>query len=148
MTKRIVLAALALILGLVAAAPAAAGRATVDRLTNIETVLAVAMPDDFPVASLMRAECAWVHRVELPNGSARETMVCELSDERVMIPEFQGSPPARAFRNSGGPCVWFSDYWFAKEGSDVLASSFRYVVTPSGHVTAHSWYPAEPLDCS
>jgi hypothetical protein len=137
----------AVILCVAAASPAIAGGASVDRIENIETVLAVALPDDFPMGSLMRADCAWVQRVELPDGSARETQVCDLTNEPVMIPEFQGMPPERAFHNSGGPCQWHSDYWFAKEGSDVLASSFRYVVTPSGKVIAHSWYPAEPLVC-
>lgn len=135
------------ILCVAAVSPVAAGGASVDRMENIETVLVVAFPENFPIASIMRADCAWVARVELPDGSSKETMVCDLSDEPVMILEFQGSSPERAFHNSGGPCEWFSDYWFAKDGSDVLASSYRYVVTPSGRVTAHSWYPAEPLVC-
>jgi hypothetical protein len=125
----------------------AAAEASVDRIEAVDTVLAVAFPDDFPIASLMRAECAWVQRVELPDGSATESMVCDLSDEPVMIPEFQGTPPTRAFHHSGGACVWLSDYWFAKDGTDVFASSFEYVVTPSGKVHARSSYPAEPLAC-
>jgi hypothetical protein len=125
----------------------AAAEASVDRIESVDTVLAVALPDDFPIASLMRAECAWVQRVELPDGSASESMVCELTDEPVMIPEFQGVPPTTGFRHSGGACEWVSDYWFAKEGIDVFASSYAYVVTPSGKVHARSWYSAEPLVC-
>ena len=64
-----------------------------------------------------------------------------------MIPEFQGAERSRAFINEAGPCVWFSDYWFSVAGQDVQAESFRYTVTPSGHVRARSDYPAEPLDC-
>jgi hypothetical protein len=138
---------MAIILCLLVASPVVARRGSVDRIEDIETVLVVALPDDFPIASIMRADCAWVQRVELPDGSSSETMVCELSDEPVMVPEFQGSPPSRAFHNSGGPCEWFSDYWFAKEGTDVLAARYQYVVTPSGKVHARSWYPAEPLTC-
>lgn len=140
-------ALMAIILCLLVASPVVARRGSVDRIEDIETVLVVALPDDFPIASIMRADCAWVQRVELPDGSSSETMVCELSDEPVMVPEFQGSPPSRAFHNSGGPCEWFSDYWFAKEGTDVLAARYQYVVTPSGKVHARSWYPAEPLTC-
>ena len=70
------------------AAPVAAGGATVERLTNIQTVLAVAMPDDFPVASLMRAECERLIRIERPDGSSTEILDCQLSDEPVMTPEF------------------------------------------------------------
>ncbi len=131
----------------VASVVPAAADASVDRIRNVDTVLAVAFPDDFPTASLMRAECAWVQRVELPDGSSTENLSCDLSDEPVMVPEFQGSPPTRAFRHSGGPCEWLSEYWFAKNGTDVFASSFSYVVTPSGKVHARSTYPAEPLVC-
>ena len=53
-----------------------------------------------------------------------------------MIPEFQGSPPATAFINGGGPCLWISDYWFAKDESIVMAESFSYVVTPRGGSTS------------
>ncbi len=137
---------LAFAFGVMSVVPAAAG-ASVDRIENVDTVLAVASPDDFPIGSLMRAECAWVQRTERPDGSATELMVCDLSDEPVMIPEFQGSPPERVFRNSGGECDWFSDYWFAKDGTDVVAERYSYVVTPSGKVVARSWYPAEPLVC-
>ena len=72
-------------------------------------------------------------------------MHCSLSSEPVMIPAFQGSTPARAFKLGGGPCVWTSDYWFAKTGSIVLAASFSYTVTPSGRVNVKAEYPAEPL---
>jgi hypothetical protein len=127
--------------------PVAAGGAKVERLENIETVLAVAMPADFPVASLMRATCASLVRVELPDGSATEIMDCQLSADPVMIPAFQGVPPTQAFVNTGPACLWFSDYWFYKAGIPVLASSFQYTVTPSGHVHARSEYPANPLSC-
>ena len=129
------------------AAPVAAGGATVERLTNIQTVLAVAMPDDVPVASLMRAECERLIRIERPDGSSTEILDCQLSDEPVMTPEFQGAAPSRAFTNQAGPCVWLSDYWFAVAGIDVGAESVRYTVTPSGHVHARSEYPADPLEC-
>jgi hypothetical protein len=130
------------------ASPVAAGGGSVEIIRDFDTVLAVARPVDFPVASLMRARCAFVVRVERPDGSARETQVCELSDEPVMIPQFQGAPPTRAFIDEAGACVWHSDYWAYRDGSDVLASSVRIVVTPSGQVMATSTYPAEPLVCS
>jgi hypothetical protein len=129
------------------ASPVAATGGSVKRLSNVESVLAVALPADFPVASLMRANCSSLIRIERPDGSALEIQDCLLSDEPVMIPAFQGAPPSRAFVNEGGPCVWSSDYWFTVAGTDVAARSFRYTVTPSGHVHIRSEYPAEPLAC-
>ena len=129
------------------ASPVAANGANVDRLTNIPTVLAVRMEADFPLASLMRATCTSLIRVERPDGSSIEIQDCQLSDEPVMIPAFQGVPPSQAFILEDGPCAWHSDYWFAVAGLDVLAQSVRLTVTPSGHVHAMSEYPAVPLAC-
>ena len=125
----------------------AANPASVDRVHDIETVLAVRFDDDFPLASLMRATCDWAQFVQRPDGSGVETLHCQLSSEPVMIPEFQGSPPARAFTHGSGPCLWTSDYWFAKNESIVLAASVSYVVTPSGRVNIRAEYPADPLVC-
>jgi hypothetical protein len=132
--------------GLLARPAAAAGAAT-DRVADVDSVVAVAFPEDYPVASIMRMECAFVHRVQTPDGSARETQSCRLSDEPVMIPEFQGSPPDTALTYRGGACEWASDYWYAKTESTVYAESYRVVLTPSGMVHVTSAYPAEPLDC-
>ena len=52
----------------VASVVPAAAEASVDRIENVDSVLAVAIPEDFPVGSLMRTECAWVQRMELPDG--------------------------------------------------------------------------------
>jgi hypothetical protein len=135
------------VLASVAATPVVAAEAKVDRIGNFETVLAVAMPDNFPVASLMRADCSTLIRVERPDGSATEIMDCQLGSNPVMIPEFQRVPPSKAFVHVGPACQWFSDYWFNTAGIDVLAQSVRYTVTPSGRVHARSEYPAEPLIC-
>lgn len=137
-----------LLVGAVVTAPVAAGRATTDRISDISTVLAVSFGENFPLASLMRANCAFVHRVERPDGSARESMTCDLSDEPVMIPAFQGTPPDRAVVYGGGACTWTSDYWWNKADRPVYADSFRVVVTPAGKVHATSTYPAEPLSCN
>ena len=147
MWKRLSMIALLGVLASAAATPVVAGGAKVDRLVNFETVLAVVMPDDFPMASLMRADCPRLIRVERPDGSATETIDYRLNSNPVMIPEFQGSPPSRAFVLVVPACVWFSDYWFYTAGIDVLAESVRYTVTPSGRVHARSEYPAEPLNC-
>lgn len=138
-----------IIAGLAALVPATAvaGSATVDRLENFGTVLATAMPADFPVASLMRADCSSLLRIERPDGSASEVMDCQLSQEPVMIPAFQGTPPSRAFVLEGGACMWISDYFANTTGEIVLASTFRYTVTPSGHVHARAEFPAAPISC-
>lgn len=143
---------LALMIGVVALgtallAPTVAGKASTDRIEDFDTVLAVSFDENFPLASLMRADCAFVQRVERPDGSARETMSCELSSEPVMIPAFQGVPPDEAVIYGGGPCIWFSDYWWNKAGLEVYAESFRVVVTPAGKVHTTTTYPAQPLDC-
>ena len=135
------------LLGVLDVRPAAAEDADTDRVENVETVVAVAMPENFPVGSVMRANCAFVVRVQFPDGSARETQSCTLSDEPVMIPENQGVPPDTAFHHSTGPCEWVSDYWYATNETIVYADSSRIVVMPSGVVHATSTYPAEPLAC-
>ena len=147
MRKRV---AMSIVLGVVAmsvAGPVAAGSANIDRLSNIDSVLAVRMDADFPIASLMRADCSSLIRVERPDGSATEILDCHLTNRPVMIPEFQGVAPSQAFVLKGGPCQWHSEYWFNTAGLDVLAASFQYTVTPSGHVHAISEYPAVPLTC-
>ena len=147
-SRRIAAIALALSSMLVAVAPVAAARpAAVDRVGGIETVLAVRSDDDFPIASLMRATCDSSQFLTRPGGAGGETMHCSLSAEPVMIPEFQGAPPARAFTLRGGACIWTSDYWFAKNGSIVMAERFSYTVTPSGRVNVKAEYPADPLVC-
>jgi hypothetical protein len=138
---------MALVLATAAALPAAAVTATVERVDDVSTVVAVAFPDDFPVGSLSRADCAFVQRVTLPDGSAEETQVCELSDVPVMIPEFQGTAPDRALVHHGGPCEWLSDFQFVRYGLDEYADGYLLVVTPAGRVTVTSTYPAAPLDC-
>ena len=147
MRKRIAMIVLTGLVAMSVAGPVAAGSAKIDRLSNTETVLAVRIEADFPLASLMRADCSSLIRVERPDGSATEIQDCQLSDRPVMIPDFQGVAPRQAFVQDGGPCEWHSDYWFYKAGLDVLAASVRYTVTPSGHVHAISEYPAEPLVC-
>jgi len=147
MSKRPLIVTVALLWGLITAAPVSADQASVDRVESFDTVLAVASSDSFPLGSLMRAECSFLVRVERPDGSARETQVCTLSDEPVMVPEFQGAPPDQAFRLDGGPCTWTSDYWWNVADSPVYADSFSYVVTPAGAVRATSTYPAVPLAC-
>ena len=127
--------------------PVAANSAKVERLANIHTVVAVRMDAEFPLASLMRATCTSLIRIERPDGSSIEIQDCQLSDEPVMIPAFQGVPPSQAFILEDGPCVWASDFWFATAGLDVLAERVRLTVTPSGHVHARSEYPAAPLAC-
>jgi hypothetical protein len=131
----------------VSASPVAARSGGVERLADLETVLAVRMEADFPIASLMRATCTSLVRVERPDGSSTEIQDCQLSNEPVMIPAFQGVPPTQAFILEDGPCVWHSDYWFAVAGLDVMAEHIRLTVTPSGHVHATSEYPAVPLAC-
>ncbi len=129
---------------------AAAADSHVDVIEDFPTVVAVVDPattPDFPVASLSRADCDVLVRVEAADGSAEEWMSCTLSDEPVMVPEFQGVAPESAIVDAGGECVWTSDYWYTKDESEIKASAFEMTVTPSGRVFSWSSYPAEPLDC-
>lgn len=147
MTKRFVALALASGLLIGAAAPVSAGGAWVDRIEDVDTVLAVRFEEDFPLASLMRATCEWTQFVQHPDGSGVESLRCQLSDEPVMIPAFQGEPPRTAFVHGVDPCLWTSDYWLYRDESIVMAAAVHTVVTPSGHVTITAYYPAEPLVC-
>ena len=147
MRKRVAMIAGLGLLATISTSPVLARGAVVERIGPFETVLAVRMDDDFPIASLMRANCSSLIRIERPDGSSIEIQNCQLSDSPVMIPEFQGVAPARAFVHASGPCAWHSDYWFYAAGVDVLAESVDYTVTPSGHVHARSEYPAVPLIC-
>jgi hypothetical protein len=137
----------ALLAALVVGSPVAAGGGSTQRIEDFGSVLAVRFDADFPLGSLMRLDCDWLVRVEHRDGSAIETMRCTLSDDPVMIPEFQGSPPDSAFLHGGGACLWTSEYWWSVIGAPVYAASFSYVVTPSGEVRATSTYPADPLTC-
>jgi hypothetical protein len=121
--------------------------AEVDVIEDVETVVAVAMPDDFPVGSVMRADCTVVMRVQFPSGSAHEMQSCTLKDEPVMVPENQGTPPDAVFNHSVGPCEWASDYWHAKDETTVYADSAHLVVAPTGEVHAWATYGVDPLDC-
>ena len=147
MKQRVVPAALVLGLLIASAGPVSAAGAWVDRIHNVGTVLAVKMDADFPLASLMRADCATVTFVQEPDGSGVESLSCQLSAAPVMIPTFQGQTPDTAFTLSGGACTWTSDYWFARAETIVMASSFHYSVTPTGHVHVTAYYPPTPLAC-
>ena len=122
----------------------------IDVIEDVPTVVAVVDPattPDFPVASLSRADCDVVVRVEAEDGSSQEWMSCTLSDEPVMLPENQGTAPAIPIVDAGGECIWTSDYWYTEDGSEVKAEAFQLTVLPSGQVFAWSSYPAEPLSC-
>lgn len=148
MRNRVAQAALAAALVLLSAGPAAAGNgAWVDHIDNVDTVVIVRLEEDFPLGSIMRATCDSVRFVQRPDGSGVETLRCRLTDDPVMIPEFQGQAPDTAFTHRSGACEWASDYWFAKDGSLVLASSFHYAISASGLVHGTAYYPAEPLTC-
>lgn len=148
MTRRIASLLGFLLLSLAAVAPATAGGGSVQRLEGLSTVVAVAFPDDFPVASLMRADCAWLQRVERADGSAVETMSCRLvTAPPLMFPENQGVPPKSAFIDAGGACTWTSDYWWTVADVPVYADSYRIVITPAGVVHVRAKYPATPLTC-
>ena len=138
---------LLVVLALAAAAwaPIAQARTTVDRIDGpFETVVPVALADNPAGVELMFAECDFVQRVELPDGSAIETQTCHLTEPFV---EFPGTPPDVAFNNTAGECIWFSDYFLQSTGEDVLAETVRLTVTPSGQVNVKTTYPSERLGC-
>lgn len=134
---------LALVVGL--SASTAVARANVDRIEGpFVTVVPVALADNPAGVELMFAECDFIQRVEKPDGSAVESQHCQLTEPFF---DFPGTPPERAFTNTAGSCIWFSDYSLLTTGEDVLAESVRLTVTPSGRVNVTTRYPAEPLEC-
>lgn len=150
--KRLAILVAVGLLAMVAALPAGAGGATKETIRDFETVVAVAYADnDFGVL-LMFADCAFLHRVEFPDGSAKETQSCQVTGPfDVFGDEFAGELPTKAFVDGGGECIWFSDYWINADPSvEIFATRYKSVVTPSGQVRATSHYAADPLtpeDC-
>ena len=148
----LVLVATMLAVGVV---PASAGGASVDRLEGpFDTSVLVGI-DPYISGD---AVCDWVQRVERPDGSAKETMQCHLTGVFYIwdwnLFEFLPCPdcemPTRAFVDGPlelGCYGWMSDYWWQLDESVVFAERLRVTVTPSGHVSAKSDYPAEPLVC-
>lgn len=144
MMRMAVLAAAVMVVA-VAAPSVAADGATVDRLEGpFDTVVPVAFADNPAGVELMFAECAFVHRVERPDGSAVETQTCDLTGPFFVFP---GTPPDSAFNPPSGPCLWFSDYWSLTTGEDVWAETIKLTVTPSGKVNVTTTYPADALQC-
>jgi hypothetical protein len=121
----------------------------IEVLEDIETVLAVADSSSpgFPAGSIMRADCPYLVRIEAEDGSSEEWASCILNDEPVEIPENQGSIPTEPVVESGGECIWSSDYHWATSGMPVWASEFETVSLPSGRVHIWAAFPAEPLEC-
>jgi hypothetical protein len=79
--RRILFLLLAATLLSVAAVPASAGGASVDRLDGpFETGVFTVVDDDTGTYVLNEVTCDWVQRVERPDGSAVETMKCHLGD--------------------------------------------------------------------
>ena len=142
--RRAALIGLSAVACLTLAVPTAAARASVQRLNDFPSVVAVRWEADFPVASLMRANCAFAQRTERPDGSAVEIQSCTLSTEPVMIPAFQGEPPERALVVDIGSCTWISDF---STNELIYSERTHLVVTPSGRVHATSFYPSTPLTC-
>lgn len=138
--------AFALVAFVVSMSAAMAGAsAEVERLEGpFETVVPVAFADNPAGVELMYVECDFVQRLVKPDGSARETQTCHLTDPFDVFP---GEPPTRAFSPPSGACLWFSDYVLLTAGETVWAESVNLTVTPSGRVNVITTYPAEPLDC-
>lgn len=121
----------------------------IEVLEDIETVLAVAETSspDFPVGSLMRADCPFLVRIEAEDGSSQEFASCMLSNAPLEVPENQESVPTEPFMESGGECIWTSDYAWVTSDTPVFASEFETVALPSGRVHIWAAFPAEPLEC-
>lgn len=132
----------ALVVGV--SASTAGAKATVDRVEGpFESVVPVAYADNAAGVELMFVECDFVQRVEKPDGSSVETQKCHLTEPFIVFP---GTPPERAFTNSAGTCLWFSDYFLqtTPESEPLAADSVRLTVTPSGNVSVTTKYPPEP----
>ena len=100
----------------------------------------------------MNAHCDFVKRVEYPDGSAKETMSCQVTNADGFPDDIAGTIPTKAFREAGGECIWFSDYWanHPTDPQEVYGDSYRQVVTPSGRAHATVWYGPDPMtgeDC-
>ena len=158
--RRVLFLILAATLLSVAAVPASAGGASVDRVDGpFESFMLVDADPDNGMFVFNAVMCDWVQRVERPDGSAVETMKCHLTDyyeiwvwdgpEEGHFEECEEcGPPEKAFVDGPVDMVcgqWMSDYWWQTDMSVVFANSLRATVTPSGNVSVTTKYPAEPL---
>lgn len=144
-TSRVAVVMLVTALAFGLSLPAAGANAGVDEVKGpFVSVVPVAYADNPAGVELMFVQCDFVRRVVNPDGSAKETQHCHLTEPFVVFP---GTPPDRAFNNRAGECIWFSDYFLLTTGDDVLADSVRVTVSPSGVVNVTTTYPATPLDC-
>ena len=149
--RRFTILVAVLLLGALTALPAVGGGAKVDTIRDFSSVVAVADADNELGVLLMNMHCDFLKRVELADGSAKETMSCQITDSDGLDP-FGGTIPTTTYKNSGGECVWFSDYWsnHPTEPQEIYGSSYSQQVSPSGKVHATIRYQAEPLtaeDC-
>jgi len=123
----------------------------VDTIRDFDSVFAVADADNVFGVLLMNVHCDFLKRVEFPDGSAKETMSCQVTDSEGFPDDIAGAIPSRAYKDSGGECIWFSDYWVNQdEPQIVFGNSYSQVVTPSGKAHATIRYAADPLteeDC-
>ena len=141
-TSRVTVLSVVLALVIGVSASAALAKASVDRVEGpFVTVVPVALADNPAGIELMFAECAFVQRVDRPDGSSVETQRCQLTGPFVVFP---GTPPERAFTNTAGLCTWFSDYFLQTTGESLAADSLRLTVTPSGKVSVTTMYPPSP----
>jgi hypothetical protein len=117
----------------------------VDTIRDFDSAFAVATADNELGALVMNAHCDLLKRVEFPDGSSKETMSCQVTDAEGWG-EFGGTFPSTAFVDSGGECIWFSDYWanHPTDPQEIYGDSYLQVVTPSGKAHATVWFSADP----
>ncbi len=134
------------------ATPVSAGGAQTDKWPEPFESGTITNFDPFTIGLM---DCDVLRRVELPDGSSKETMSCDLNGI-YLLPADDGppslcvdpecGPPEKALRYEGGGCdTWMSDWSLLTTGDVVFAERAEVVVTPSGKVHATTWYGPDPL---
>ena len=110
-------------------------------------VTEVQVSHDETAGWLMGAYCERTVWLEHADGTYEERLDCYLTDEPVEPAELQGTPPTETQFFTGGPCEWYSDYWWLTDGSMRWAESWGMSVEPDGTVLAVGNYGSETLEC-
>jgi hypothetical protein len=141
--KRLAVLMAVLLLSSTAALPALGTGASVKTIRDFPTVVSLGFADNDFGVGLMEAWCDFLTRVERPDGTATETMSCQITGE--WLPGFEADEiPIGAWIDAGGECIWYSDYFAQTTGEAIFGSSYMEVVTPSGEVHVTIEYDSDP----
>ncbi len=134
----------AMLLTLLLALPANAS--SVRFVEDFDSIVVVGVGDNDIGVLLASMQCTFIKRVVHPDGSATETQHCMITGPFLDFgPEYAGDVPDATYVDSGGECLWESDYWLGTTGESISANRYTSVAMPSGNVYVKAEYRADLL---